>query len=264
MKNWVIKLLVALTASIAISLLATVIAHTFHLAFWTRMISVLGGFIIAMLVMFAFQISKNSKILFLLSILPGAATIIAHNWLFYSADEIVEYANLEEAAKAEDKALYFTLSNYYYDTEGAGDLQITTTRKRRRGGKSVTKKVYTAIPLFTDSLSQTAEGWLIYDTSADNYHQAETYEDLLKFEDILCFERYTEELEDFKSAIEYSSYKDKTVEDPVFLYPLYKEFIPTHTWRKYFSLFYVGSGTIFILIGVILNYRQRKKEEEHE
>lgn len=263
MKNWIIKLVAGLTASIFITLLLTALAHSLHLSFYTRFASVVAGFTVAMGVMYVLKVNKNFRLLLLWSILPGLTTVIAHNWLFYSADQTVEYAGLEEASKPESNDLYFMLDNYWYNTEGASDLLVTTTRKRR-GRSTTTKKVYTVIPFFTDSISETVQGWLVSNTTAAKYDEAETYEDLLRFEDILCFERRTEDLKYYKEAIEKSSYQSQVAENVIYFEPLYKEFVPTHTWKKYFTLCYVGSGFVFILIGLILNLRNRKKEEKEE
>ncbi|MCC8171135.1 MAG: hypothetical protein LIP00_04980 [Parabacteroides sp.] len=261
MKDWIIKLITGLTASILLTLLLTALAQSFHLTFYSRFASVVAGFAVAIGVMYLLKVSTNFRMLILWSILPGISTIIAHNWLFYSADETVEYADLEEASRPESNDLYFTLDSYWYNTSGASDLLVTTTRKRR-GRSSTSKRVYTVIPFFTDSISETVQAWLVYNTKAADYDKAETYEDLLRFEDILCFERRTEKLKYYQEAIKKSSYHDQVADNVIYFEPLYREFVPTHTWRKYFTLCYVGSGCIFILIGVIMNQHKRKEEEK--
>lgn len=264
MKDWIIKLLIGLTASILITLLFTALARTFHFTFYTRFGSVAAGFAVAIGVLYLLKVSRNFKVLILWSILPGITTVIAHNWLFYSADEAVKYAGMEEASAAESNDLYFTLDTYWYNTEGASDLLVTTTRKRRGRSSTTSKEVYTVIPFFTDSISETVQGWLVSHTTAVKYDKAETYEDLIRFEDILYFERRTEDLKYYQEAIGKSSYHDQIAGNVIYFEPLYKEFVPSHTWKKYFTLCYVGSGFIFLTIGFIVNLRKRKEEEKEE
>lgn len=263
MKNWSIKMLVAMLVSVAACVLLTALCRMLHIQFWSMPVAIVVSFLISCGIVVYMKAVENNLLIGLIAAIPVAVCFLANQWLFYSSNETVHFANVNELVNAKEKPLYFTLDQYYWNYDAAGVVEITTERKRHGRTTSTSQDIYIAIPLYPDSISEKINVWLVDNYPKSTYDAAEDYESLLKYDDIINFELLTEDLEDYETAVGYSSSKDKA-ENAIFITPLYKEYIPRTTWGIYFLIGLVTGGAIMALIGFIISKRKEVDSVETE
>lgn len=264
MKNWSLKLIAATITTVAACLLLTALCRMLHLEFWTWTIALVASFIIAIsIMMYVIKVVTKAIPALLLALIPTGMCFLANQWCFYSANETVHFANINELTAAKEKPLYFTLDTYYWDTDGTGTAEITTEHKKRGVVTSTTQDIYIAIPMYADTLSDKIKVWLVDDYPKSEYEAVEDYESLLKPDEILNFELLTEELDDYKVAVGYSPYKDKA-ENAIFITPMYDEYITKNTWGLYFLVSFVIGIAVMALLGLFFTRRDKKNAEEEE
>lgn len=264
MKNWSIKLVVATITTVAACLLLTALCRMLHIQFWTQITAIIASFLIAAAIMlYAIKIVSNFKLAALLAIIPAAVSFCANQWCFYSANATEHFTSINELVEAKEKPLYFTLEEYYWDSEGIGLMEVTTEHKRRGRTTNTTKETYLAMPLYPDSTSTEIRVWLVDSYPSKDYDAAETYEELMQLGKILNFELVTEDLDDYKETVGYSKSKDK-VKDAIYITPLYKEYITKNTWGMYFLISLVTGSLIMALIGLFVGKAKKRKEAKEE
>lgn len=257
MKNWSIKLMVALAITVIASVVTTGLVKLFHVQFWNYTFTIVISLVIAALVLkYVVKAVGTFQMGLLMGLIPAAVCFPANNWLYYSADETVHFETINELVAAEEKPLYFTVGTYYWNVEGQGVAEITKTTKRR-GRESTTVRTYIVLPLYPDTTTTEVKVWLAHDMETDAYDAAEYYEDIFRTEEILNFELLTEDLTDYQTAVGYSDYKD-LAKDALFITPLYKEYITSTSWAIYFLMSLAGGAVIMALIGVGYAARERK------
>lgn len=257
MKNWSIKLMVALVITVIASVVTTGLVKLFHVDFWNYAFTIVVSLIIAALVLkYVVKAVGTFQMGLLMGLVPAAVCFPANNWLYYSADETVHFETINELVAAEEKPLYFTLGTYYWDIDGQGVANITRTTKRR-GRESTTVRTYMVLPLYPDTTTTEVKVWLAHDMEVSDYDAAEDYDEIFQTEKILNFELLTEDLADYQTAAGYSDYKD-LAKNALFITPLYKEYITSTSWAIYFLISLAGGAAIMALIGVGYAARERK------
>lgn len=262
MKNWSIKLIVTMMATVAVTLLFTGICRMAHIHFPSSIIPVAISFLLAtVIMMYGIKVTNDLRVAALLALIPTAVYSFANQWCFYSANETVHYEEIDELLEAEEKPLYFSLGHYYWNPEASGAVEITTERKRRGRTTSTSHKTYLVMPLYPDTLSPEIKVWLADKYDSKDFDAVEDYEDLLRLDEIINFELLTEDLGNYETAAGYSTHKDKA-KDAIFIRPLYKEYIKKDTWGLFFLISFIGGTGAMAILGFVLNRRDKREAEE--
>lgn len=262
MKNWSIKLVVAMMATVAITLLFTGICRMSHIYFPSSIIPIAIAFLLAVcIMMYGIKVVSDFRAAALLAIIPTGIYFCANQWCFYSANETVHYEDISEFLEAKEKPLYFSLGHYYWNPDASGAVEITTERKRHGRVTSTRHKTYLVMPLYADTISSEIKVWLADQYDSKDFDAADEYEELLRLDEIINFELITEDLKNFETAVDYSTHKDKA-KDAIFISPLYKEYIKKDTWGLFFLISFIAGAASMALIGFVLDRRDKREAEE--
>lgn len=254
MKKWVTILLLLLLLPSFIGLLVTYILP--DSSEWGQVLSyVFAPVFTAIFAYFLFQTRWKSLWVLLMIIGSVAFNIPLQNWLFHSADEIVCYSSVTDLYLPSNKALYFTFDTLEVDYKRISRVTITKKRTHKRGRHSYRTEekqyYYSVAPAFADTLtlSEYAErevkAWVV---------PVEHKVDL----PLICYERCIFDLDDYQQAIDKSFCKLHHPDAPV-IRPLYHPFTTRKEWRNIF--FHIGGLvlSLFVLIGVLMDYRAEDK-----
>ena len=154
MTNWITRLLALLFFS---SLAGLAFLFFFlDIAGWIQIPGCAVPPVLSVFYMFFCGYAKKGWIVALMLAATTSFNIPLQNWLFHSADDIVQYKSAEALYQPENKALYFRFDTLDYSLSGKGTALITRTRNRRIGRhsyrKETTQHTYTVVPVFADSL----------------------------------------------------------------------------------------------------------------
>lgn len=249
MTNWVTRLLAILFLS---SLAGVVFLYLFlDIAGWMQIAGYAVPPVLAVLFLSFSGCAKRGWVAVLLLAATAGFNVPLQNWLFHSADDIVQYPSVEALFQPENKALYFRFDTLDYHLSGKGTALITRTHTRRVGRhrykKETTQHTYTVVPVFADTLPR------------NQYRKREVVAwigDLHKkdLQQVVCFERCRFNLEDYQTAAGKSPCKRHRADAP-FIRPLYQSFITQTEWRMIFlKTFCIVTG-LLIFVGIFLNRR---------
>lgn len=255
-KSLVIRLAIGMVASVIVTGIAYALLH---LGFWNYWWTLITGGIVGAFLMWSHY--NTQRVVFwigtVLIALPAAATQYA---VFFTQDEPEQLASLAEYDQKRDHNRYVNFDEWFYNTDNMGVVEITTEYKRRGRTTGTSKRVYVALPMYDDSLSTDPKVWMALDFSTNAYDAIETEDELIRFDDILCFEKLAPSLvEDFRSAIDYcESDSLKSLRDEaIFITPLYSPFIPRSEWILWSTYVLLGAIAGMALLSLFV----RRPEE---
>lgn len=253
MTNWIYNLLALLIFPTLLGIIAFYFLQS-YLQDWILILSYGAASIVATLLAYFFYKGKWATLFyFLIFFTTLAFNIPLQNWLFHSADDIANYASIEDLYNPEKSALYFKFdSPLTVDLSGRGSVTITRTTRTGRCGTHTrtTRHQYTVIPVFNDTLPKSqytkreVKAWI---TSTKKPNGKE----------VLCYEKCSFDLDSYRQAAAKSRCKLHHADTP-FIRPVYNSFITKTEW-KYISMktFCIVCG-ILIFTGIWMNKRKRK------
>ncbi|MCC8063041.1 MAG: hypothetical protein LIO68_07370 [Rikenellaceae bacterium] len=260
-KSLVIRLAIGMAASVVVTGIACGLLHLGFWNYWWTLIT--GGIIGAILMWNRYQ---TQQVVFwigtALIALPAAATQYA---VYYTEDRPEQLASLADYDQKTDHHRYVDFDEWYYNTDNMGAVEITTEYKRRGRTTGSSKRVYVAVPMYADSLSTEPKVWMALDFPTAAYDAVETENDLIRFDEILCFEKLSPSLvDDFRSAIDYcDSDSLKTLRDEaVFITPLYEAFTPRSKWILWSTYVLLGAIAGLALLSLFVRGPQEENEPD--
>lgn len=248
-------LIIKLAIGIVISLAVTGIAHgLLHLSFWNYWWTLITGAIVGAALCHRFY-SAQQPVFWIGTILIAISATVTQYAVFFTEDKPEQFASLADYDQAKDHHIYVDFTDWYYNTDGMGVVEITTERKRRGRTTGTDKRVYVAVPMYADSLSTDPKVWMALDFSVPAYDAVETEDDLIRFDNILCFEKLSPSLvDDYRSAIDYCDVDSlKSLRnEAIFLTPVYKPFIPRSQWMLYSTYVFLAAIAAFAILSLFV------------
>lgn len=266
MKSWTFRLIVVMVVTVAANLLFAGVAQAFHFEFWSYTVAILVSIVISLIVIiWIFDVPCSTPTGGLLLIMLTAISFSGYKWCFDSADETIHLKDMKELLAMPEKPIYFTLDDYKYNANSIGHVRTESKSKSRGGQYNVTSIYYYGVaPLYTDSMTEEAKVWI-----ATEYRTKPEYEAYisnlftLKPDEVIAFELLNEDLYHYKDALADSPHKNKG-ESPIFIAPVYKQYITKSTWGMYFLISLAIGTAVMVLIGAVLDWKQKRKAEKGE